>query len=443
MHIETLGHASLYLTDNDNNPILITDPWLMGSTYWRSWWLQHYPTVDKLKDIYNSKFVYITHQHSDHFHLPSLKNFSKKMNLLIPDLPDKTLYNFLNTQNFNHQIIKKNKWRKIDSDHKISLLSVPLWNEDSILIVDTVDATIINLNDAKPPKFILKKLGKIIENNKKKSILLSSYSPASIVNSFRVDEEILSIKSKNDYVLYLNKVCDEIKPDIFMPFASQAIFQRKDSIWANEFKVTFEDLQKGWDTKKTRLVPCYSKIDLKNFSIKSLEKKDYNKRTPQIINHKIKQQIDEEEKYEFSNKDIKILETKIRRVNFFTNIFFRNGIGFKIEKKNLIYKNKKITIITENNKNLTLYEDFTIEVPGLVLKDVLKNGYFGDLGITMFTLIHTKKGLDPRLVYLFFILIGLDDYGHTKSIIKTIMWASKQLYNYMSFYMMPMKFYLK
>ena len=106
MHIETLGHASLYLTDNDNNPILITDPWLMGSTYWRSWWLQHYPTVDKLKDIYNSKFVYITHQHSDHFHLPSLKNFSKKMNLLIPDLPDKTLYNFLNTQNFNHQIIK-------------------------------------------------------------------------------------------------------------------------------------------------------------------------------------------------------------------------------------------------------------------------------------------------------------------------------------------------
>ena len=87
--------------------------------------------------------------------------------------------------------------------------------------------------------------------------------------------------------------------------------------------------------------------------------------------------------------------------------------------------------------------DFIIEVPGLVLKDVLKNGYFGDLGITMITLIHTKKGLDPRLVYLFFILIGLDDYGHTKSIIRTIIWASKQLYNYMSFFIKPVKFYSK
>ena len=443
MHIETLGHASLYLTDSSNRSILITDPWLIGSTYWRSWWLQHYPTENELKKIYNSEFVYITHQHSDHFHLPSLKKFSKKINLLIPDLPDKTLYNFLNTQDFNHQIIKKNKWRKINSDHSISLLSVPLWNDDSILIIDTIDATIINLNDAKPPKFILKKLGKFVKNNKKKSILLSSYSPASIVNSFRVDKEILSIKSKNDYVFYLNKICDEIKPDIFMPFASQAIFQRKDSTWANEFKVTFDDLQNGWDTKKTKLVPCYSKIDLKDFSIKSLEKVNYNKRTPQIINNKVKQQIDEEEKYDFSDKDIEILETKIRKVNFFINIFFRNGIGFKIEKKNLIYKKKKIYEITENDKNLILNGDFIIELPGLVLKDVLKNGYFGDLGITMFTLIHTKKGLDPRLVYLFFILIGLDDYGHTKSIIRTIIWASKQLYNYMSFFIKPVKFYSK
>tara|TARA_B110000037_G_scaffold40097_1_gene49602 strand:+ start:818 stop:2149 length:1332 start_codon:yes stop_codon:yes gene_type:complete len=443
MQIETLGHASLYLTDSSNRSILITDPWLIGSTYWRSWWLQHYPTENELKKIYNSEFVYITHQHSDHFHLPSLKKFSKKINLLIPDLPDKTLYNFLNTQDFNHQIIKKNKWRKINSDHSISLLSVPLWNDDSILIIDTIDATIINLNDAKPPKFILKKLGKFVKNNKKKSILLSSYSPASIVNSFRVDKEILSIKSKNDYVFYLNKICDEIKPDIFMPFASQAIFQRKDSTWANEFKVTFDDLQNGWDTKKTKLVPCYSKIDLKDFSIKSLEKVNYNKRTPQIINNKVKQQIDEEEKYDFSDKDIEILETKIKKVNFFINIFFRNGIGFKVEKKNLIYKKKKIYEITENNKNLILNGDFIIEVPGLVLKDVLKNGYFGDLGITMFTLIHTKKGLDPRLVYLFFILIGLDDYGHTKSIIRTIIWASKQLYNYMSFFIKPVKFYSK
>ena len=58
---------------------------------------------------------------------------------------------------------------------------------------------------------------------------LSSYSPASIVNSFRKSGEELSIKSKVDYVNYLNDVCNLIKPKIFIPFASQVIFKRDDS----------------------------------------------------------------------------------------------------------------------------------------------------------------------------------------------------------------------
>ena len=73
----------------------------------------------------------------------------------------------------------------------------------------------------------------------------------------------MSIKSKKDYVKYINKLCEDIEPNIFMPFASQAIFQRRDSKWANEFKVTFEDLKNEWKLNNTRLAPCYSKIDLK------------------------------------------------------------------------------------------------------------------------------------------------------------------------------------
>ena len=51
MQIETLGHASLYLTDSSNRSILITDPWLTELAYWKSWWLQYYPIEDNLKNI--------------------------------------------------------------------------------------------------------------------------------------------------------------------------------------------------------------------------------------------------------------------------------------------------------------------------------------------------------------------------------------------------------
>ena len=72
MFIETVGHASLYLTDDDSKPIFLTDPWFVGSTYWRSWWLQNYPSQEKLEDIYKTNLIYITHEHPDHFHLPTL-----------------------------------------------------------------------------------------------------------------------------------------------------------------------------------------------------------------------------------------------------------------------------------------------------------------------------------------------------------------------------------
>ena len=63
-----LGHASLLIKDTYKKPIIMTDPWITGSNYWRSWWLQNYPSEKTLSEISNIPFVYITHEHPDHFH---------------------------------------------------------------------------------------------------------------------------------------------------------------------------------------------------------------------------------------------------------------------------------------------------------------------------------------------------------------------------------------
>ena len=35
--LRTLGHACLALYRGGERPLLLTDPWLVGSVYWRSW----------------------------------------------------------------------------------------------------------------------------------------------------------------------------------------------------------------------------------------------------------------------------------------------------------------------------------------------------------------------------------------------------------------------
>lgn len=41
--LRTLGHATLLVLE-DGVPLVATDPWLIGSTYWRRYWLEKYPS---------------------------------------------------------------------------------------------------------------------------------------------------------------------------------------------------------------------------------------------------------------------------------------------------------------------------------------------------------------------------------------------------------------
>jgi hypothetical protein len=56
--LRTLGHACLALYRYGEAPLLITDPWLIGSVYWRSWWLQNYPTPEEVDWLTRSRRFY-------------------------------------------------------------------------------------------------------------------------------------------------------------------------------------------------------------------------------------------------------------------------------------------------------------------------------------------------------------------------------------------------
>ena len=111
---------------------------------------------------------------------------------------------------------------------------------------------------------------------------------------------MVSIKNKSEYVKYINHLCKIIQPEYFMPFASQAIFSRHDSKWANEYRVSFNDLKTKWENKSILLQP-YSKLNLLNKKFSSIKTSDY------LTKDKIKvQRITERNKLEknYNQKDI-------------------------------------------------------------------------------------------------------------------------------------------
>ena len=59
MKFTVLSHASL-LVESKNGKKLLFDPWLIGSSYWRSWW--NYPPVKReLIENLIPDVIYITH----------------------------------------------------------------------------------------------------------------------------------------------------------------------------------------------------------------------------------------------------------------------------------------------------------------------------------------------------------------------------------------------
>jgi hypothetical protein len=98
---------------------------------------------------------------------------------------------------------------------------------------------------------------------------LASYSPASLVNSFRdAAGEIVSMKPPESYVAFICRLCERLGADVYLPFASQASFERTDSEWANQYRTDYADLERLW-RGRTRLLPPYTTLTLADLSHQS------------------------------------------------------------------------------------------------------------------------------------------------------------------------------
>jgi hypothetical protein len=416
--LRTLGHACLALYREGQNPLLATDPWLVGSVYWRSWWLQNYPSREEIDWLAKSVRIYVTHEHPDHFHMPTIRRLGCGPTYLFPALAECGYLAFMARHGYRAEIVEPLQWQAIGDG--VSILSVPVWNDDSLLLVDTPSALILNLNDAKPPPPVLGALRRMAVRAGKPKILLASYSPASLVNSFLDESGIVSLKPARHYVDYICRLCDGLAADFYIPFASQAVFNRRDSRWANKYRTTYEHLSSHWRSR-ARLLPPYTTLDLAEFTHHSTAPQDYRPMGRSRVALLTGRRSTEEESTTISAADIAGLERKLNAFRWLLRLIFPRGFAFELGERCFAYNTWRGRL-RDCDASSGDRGDFVVAIPKLTIKEAVRNNHVSDLGITMFVRVRLMRRINPRKIYALFVMFQFDDYGHLDNVAAFLRW---------------------
>jgi hypothetical protein len=260
---ETLGNATLQLFA-DGRPVLVTDPWLVGTCYFGSWALDHALTPEQIGNALGSDYVWLSHGHPDHIHHESLDLFAKGQKFLVPDHYDPEIRDFLAGKGFDVTVLEYRRWFRLSPT--VEIMCLDNINQDAIMIARLGDALLINQNDSPTAGEVsfLRRLVRSHPNDKTYLAALCSID-ADMFNF--VDAEGRSLAGPPDerkpgaiWTVARNAALLGIKN--FCCSSSQHIYVRPDSIWANDYRISWQDMRRHWSRPGVRLIEPFVTVDI-------------------------------------------------------------------------------------------------------------------------------------------------------------------------------------
>ncbi len=208
--------------------MLLIDPWFSTSGAFSSSWFQ-YPKNHHLKnsvlDLISKKkniFIFISHEHQDHFDKDFLSCVPPNVKIIIPKYFDKDFRNQI-IKDFNFVVeLENNEKYSLDNEISILLLIKDIGiNHDASILVKTKNFVFLNQNDCK----IFDQLYKVKETIDFYSVQFSgaNWHPSNFNFSEKKKKKISSEKVNSKFSNVLNAL-NSLKPKYFIPAAGPAIF---------------------------------------------------------------------------------------------------------------------------------------------------------------------------------------------------------------------------
>lgn len=220
------GH-NCFSVENDESVLLI-DPWFSDKGAFFGSWFQypknHYfkeEVLNLLKEKTHA-FIFVTHEHQDHYDRDFLSLIPENYTLLIPNYSDKRFRDEILIFSKNIIELSDSKLEILHKDLQVKLMISDIGvNHDSAILVSTNDFTFFNQNDCK----IFDRLCEIDQDIDFYSVQYSGASrhPPSHLMSPRRKERISHQKTLTKFESVVNGI-KELNPKYYLPAAGPPIF---------------------------------------------------------------------------------------------------------------------------------------------------------------------------------------------------------------------------
>ncbi len=139
---------------------LLTDPWLDGPAFLGAW--RPSPPPDTSGADLRPDAILITHEHSDHFHEPTLRHFDRRTPVFVPDFPNERLPRRLAALGFTdvHRLRFGERTRLRKNWNVTAFEPASYWN-DAFLLIDIDGFRLFDINDAGVNARIAKMVGPV------------------------------------------------------------------------------------------------------------------------------------------------------------------------------------------------------------------------------------------------------------------------------------------
>lgn len=375
------SHACLEFHHNDFS--LLCDPWIIGSAFFGAW--RHYPTpiIDEKNIAHLAKrtnAIWISHEHSDHFHPPTLEFFDRNIPIFVPAFPNARIEARLMEMGFKNIITAPFGERvQIAKDIFITTYEpASLWNDAQILL--EVDGfRILNVNDAG----INHKIHKIIQNV---DCIASAFSPGAsgypATWTHLSDNEKIQIyeNSRTATLEMLKEACEKYSARYFLPFASYFILNHPSHLkymkilrknLPSDVKSAFKDSKTkvidllsgdSWSVADNKIARVKRENNIFDFGkVEAHIKNDFNKLEFEARYPK-KCAFDREKVFEYF-KNLNAVPEIIFCEDLVMNIFPSGNKAFAIEVKNGVLQVKEKIAESAN---------ITMKIPSEILMHICK-----------------------------------------------------------------------
>lgn len=274
---KTIGNATLVCYDDDG-PMLVTDPWIVGSVYFGSWGPMHEIPPDLYNDIMRAPFIFLSHGHPDHSPHESVERLKHKdKTILLPAHVGGRMEKDLRALGHQNVVVLPDfKWVRISEN--ISVCSVCDYYQDAILLVNYRNQMLVcNINDAGDRGWWDFVKGVVDEFPMSVLLKLFCYGDVDMIAFSDEDGNFIEppAAKKEPIGAKIQDYAERLGVTHVVPFSAMHRHQRDDSMWCAQYSTPLADLTIGYAAKTIQLLPAYQEYDLDADLWRDIEPKPY------------------------------------------------------------------------------------------------------------------------------------------------------------------------